>query len=227
MRICVIVAVSVPDPIALYPLNSKYEAREINNKQPEGTLGNVSLAAGPDGKPGGSFQFFGQVNSYIDFPNDGGLDVNHSITMLCWVYPESSAISGPLFYYTDYNPSVVGGVQLWIDSGKLVARFEESYQEPLTTTDPLALNNWHYVGSSYDGNTGMASLWLNGTSVVSQDIGYITLATGYNVAMGEIYDNRFFQGRITAMQVYDVALTAVQINAVKDAGRGDRGTTYS
>ncbi|KAJ7386242.1 hypothetical protein OS493_010641 [Desmophyllum pertusum] len=138
--------------------------------------------------------------------------------MLCWVYPESSAVSGPLFHYTDYNPNAIGGVKLWINSGRLDAHFEESYG--ITTTEPLALNKWHYVGSSYDGNTGMASLWLNGTSVESQNISYITLATGYNVRMGEIDGNRFFKGRITAMQVYDVALTAEQINAVKDAGRG-------
>ena len=83
--------------MALYPLNSKCGTRELDNFQPQGTPVGVSLAPGPDGKPGGSYQFTGNADSYIEFPNDGGLDVKHSFTLLCWVYPESS--EGPLFHY--------------------------------------------------------------------------------------------------------------------------------
>ena len=96
------VAFSVPDPVALYPLNAKYTTQEINNRQPQGTPVGVSLAPGPDGKPGGSYQFTGNANSYIEFPNNGGLDVKQSITMLCWVYPQNT--DGPLFNY--FNPSI-------------------------------------------------------------------------------------------------------------------------
>ena len=92
-----LVAVYVPEPVALYPLNATYTTQEINNRQPQGTSVGVSLAPGPDGKPGGSYQFTGNADSYIEFPNDGGLDVKHSFTLLCWVYPESS--EGPLFHY--------------------------------------------------------------------------------------------------------------------------------
>ena len=206
------VAINVPDPIALYPLNSKYETREINNRQTEGIPVGMSLAAGPDGHPGGSYQFSGQANSYIEFPNIEGIDAQHSITMLCWVYLETSDVSGPLFNYN--NPSIYWGVQLWISFGKLVARFNNDKE--LTTTQPLAAKQWHYVGSSYDNNTGNASLWLNGTEAVYENIGAgITLATKLEVsAIG------YFKGRITALQIYDVALTADQINEVKDAGRG-------
>ena len=87
--------------MALYPLNAKYATREINNRQPPGKAVGVTLAPGPDGQPGGSYQFAGNADSYIEFPNDGGLDVKHSITMLCWVYPES--LDGPLFQYFTTN----------------------------------------------------------------------------------------------------------------------------
>ena len=215
-----IVAISVPDPIALYPLNSKYETREIDNRQTEGTPVGVSLAAGPDGHPGGSYQFSGQANSYIEFPNEGGLDAQHSITMLCWVYLETLDVSGPLFNYN--NPSIYWGVQLWISFGNLVARFKVN--KKLTTTQPLAAKQWHYVGSSYDNNTGDASLWLNGTEAVYENIGAgTTLDTELEVRMGATAytdEQRYFTGRITAMQIYNIALTAEQINEVKHAGRG-------
>ena len=215
-----IVAISVPDPIALYPLNSKYETREIDNRQTEGTPVGVSLAAGPDGHPGGSYQFSGKNNSYIEFPNKGGLNAQHSITMLCWVYLETSGISGPLFNYKAQN--MFSGVNLSISFGKLVARFNNDKE--LTTTQPLAAKQWHYVGSSYDNNTGNASLWLNGTKVVHKNIGAgITLDTKLDVRMGATASNddqRYFTGRITAMQIFNIALTAEQINDVKHAGRG-------
>ncbi|KAL9971321.1 hypothetical protein ACROYT_G023832 [Oculina patagonica] len=213
--------VNLPDPIAFYPLNSKYDTREIENRQPQGTPVGVSLAAGPNGKAGGSYQFTGQASSYIEFLNNGGLDVQHSITMLCWIYPENTA--GPLF---NYKTSGSWGIHMWIVSpGKLFARFtKRDYQftPALITSQSLALNQWHYVGTSYDRNTGVASLWLNGQQVVQQNIGAgLTLATQDKVRMGvKGGDGRYFKGRIAAMQIYDFALTAEQINAVESVVQG-------
>ena len=222
MCLFTVAAVSVPDPIALYPLNSKYETREINNRLPQGTPVGVSLAAGPDGKAGGSYQFAGQANSYIEFPNNGGLDAKHSITMLCWIYPEKT--DGPIFNY--HGTAGLWGVHFWMTlDGKLFALFpHRDYKTPpyVVSDQVLALNQWHYVGASYDHNTGMARLWLDGKQIAELDIGAgMTLATQDDVRMGvKEDDDRYFKGRITSMQVYDVALTAEQINAVKNAGQG-------
>jgi len=215
-------AVIVPEPIALYPLNSKYGTQEIKNRQPQGNAVGVSLAPGPDGKPGGSYQFVGNANSYIEFPNNGGLDVQRSITMLCWIYPQNT--DGPLFNY--YTPSMwTWGTHMWMVWGKLFARHtHRNYQftPHLISSQPLALNQWHYVGTSYDYNTGIARLCLNGQKTVELNIGSMTLSTQDNVRMGaKADDGRYFKGRIPAMQVYDVALTAEQINEVRDAGRVD------
>ena len=40
-------------------------------------------------------------------------------------------------------------------------------------------------------------------------------------------DGRYFKGRITAMQIYDVALTEEQINAVENAGQGNHNDTLT
>ena len=214
-----LVVVSVPDPIALYPLNSEYQTREAYKRQPMGiTEANVSLAPGPKGKPRGSYQFSGQDDSYIAFPNNGGLNVKHSITMLCWVYMETSDVFAPLF---SYNSPTQWGIRLTINSGKLRNHFKKGRHS--TTDLPLEPKQWHYVGSSYDHETGKASLWLNGTKVKESNIGDgIILDTGYIVRMGAAAKpgEQSFKGRITAMQVYNVALTAGQINEVKDIGRG-------
>ena len=208
--------------VAIYPLNRKYGAREIENRQPQGATIGVSLAPGPNCKTAGSYQFRGQANSYILFPNYGGLDTKRSITMLCWLYPQSTV--GPIF---DYYPSGSWGhwgVHMWVISETLFARFMERnyrFTQPLTAIKSLSLNQWQYVGASYDHNTGNASLWLDGQRVVQKNIGAgLTLATQDNVRMGARgVDRQYFRGRISAMQIYDFALTKGQVNAVKNAGQ--------
>ena len=210
-----------PDPVAVYPLNSKYLSREIKDRLSPGILSHVSLAPGIDGKEGGSYQFAGNIGSYIEFPNNGGLDVKHSITILCWVYPQTP--DGPLFQYGGTHR---WGVLLWMSKGKLYAYFpHRNYQgSKFLYYDALALafNQWHYVGCSYDFISGEANVWLNGQSVVKMNIGKeIELATQDEVRIGAInMDRRYLQGRVTAVQLYDVALNAEQIKAVIGVGHG-------
>ena len=68
----------------------------------------------------------------------------------------------------------------------------------------------------------MASLWANGVRVVEKNIGAgITLGTQGNVTVGVNADyRRYLRARIAAIQFYDVALTAEQINKVKRLGLG-------
>lgn len=218
-----LLAVSIPDPKALYPLNSWFTTCEIDKEQSPGTPVGVTLADGPNDNDGGSYQFYGHVNSYIEFPNNGGLVVQHSITILCWLYLESIE-DGPIFSYGTYEP--VKGVHFWISSpGNLYADYEDcnySHLPSLETDQPLTLKEWHYVGTSYDHDTGVASIWLNGERVVQQIIGAcVTLATQDNVRMGaKDGDQRYLSGRIAAIQVFDTALTGKQILEVKKNGLG-------
>lgn len=218
-----LLAVSIPDPKALYPFNSWFTTREIDNEQPSGTPVGVTLAVGPNNNDGGSYQFHGSVGSYIEFPNNGGLDVQHSITILCWLYLESVE-DGPIFSYGTHEQ--VRGVYFWISNqGNLYASYaHRNYSQlpSLETHQPLALNKWHFVGTSYDHDNGIASIWLNGERVVQQSIGAgITLATQDNVRMGaKDDDQRHLLGRIAAIQVFDAALTARQILEVKENGLG-------
>ena len=68
----------------------------------------------------------------------------------------------------------------------------------------------------------MASIWANGVRVLEKSIGAgITLGTQDNVRVGaRAKDPRYLTARIAAMQFYDVALTAEQINKVKRLGLG-------
>ena len=146
-------------------------------------------------------------SSYIEFPNNGGLDTRFSITLMCWV--QRAGQNGPLFNYGTSK------VQMWIVSGKLLNQIaKRSLQRlPRITTEVLPRGKWVHVAASYDHHTGINSLYINGHLRSSQYIG-----TGYEIAtasqavrMGAEDLFTGFKGKIAEMKVYDAALNETQI----------------
>jgi len=211
---------AIPEPIAFYPLNARYKAREKENRQPQGTLGDVAVTNGPYNEPGGAYIFYGTATSYIEFPNKGGLNTRFSITLMCWVQPGGQ--DGPLFSYGHYGSTLC----IWITRGTFLNRIMKHKPfRTLTTiaTEVLPEGEWVHVAASYDHNTGNNSLYINGHLRSSQNIG-----TGYEIAtafqkivMGVKNGIRhYFKGKIAEMKVYDVALNEAQIQTSIRQGNG-------
>ena len=200
----------MPEPVAFYPLNACYKAAEKENRQPQGKLGNVGITNGPYNEPGGAYMFYGNISSYIEFPNNGGMDTRFSITLMCWVQPGGH--DGPLFSYgvSGYTLSI------WIaEGGKFVNRImRHRSSERLTTktTEVLPAGKWVHVAESYDHNSGHNSLYINGNlrAWLYFGTGYEIATTSQRILMG-VKDNRYFKGKIAEMKVYDVALSEAQI----------------
>lgn len=205
----------VPDPVALFPLNGAYGTKEIKGRVSQGVPRGVKLAMGPLEQIDSSYEFSGTSSSYIEFVKSAGgaLDVRYSMTVLCWLYYNNQ--DGPLFNYGD---SANKGVQFWAASGKLFARFtrrDYSFTNILTHTS--LKKEWGFVGASYDRTSGDANLWFNGAAVHTLNIGAnLELATQDTVRMGVMPgDGRYFKGRIAQMQIYSVALTQEDIQAIR------------
>lgn len=204
-----------PEPVALYPLNAKYEARDVIGGNIPGIINNVVPAAGPFNQSGNSLSFLGAPKSYIEFPHNGQLETNTSLTLLAWILPRHP---GTIFNYRTNG----WGVALWMSKpSKLFARFisrgQKGAHKFLTVkSSHIIPNKWNFVGAIYHQNTGRASLWIDGKLEDAKLIGNVTLATKYSVRMGaRIGDERNFRGRTSCLQVYDVALTPRQINNAK------------
>ena len=198
-------------------MNGEFKTKEIKGRQPNGIYGDVVLADGPKARTKGSYRFKNQAgDSYIEFQNNGGLHVNDSITILFWMYPQNT--DGSIFKYKTSYP---WGIHMRMESGKLLAQFSHRNYEhtpQLITDQPLPLNQWYHVGSSYDHKTGVASLWLNGKQIQQNIEVGMPLATQDNVILGEKGgEGPYFQGRITAMEIYKVALTTKQIKTIGKA----------
>ncbi|KAK2548223.1 hypothetical protein P5673_031625 [Acropora cervicornis] len=177
----------VPQPVILFPLNAEYQTRDIKNRTAPGIPSGVSLAPGPNGEKDGSYEFFGNANSFIEFPNSpgGALDVRYSMTILCWVYyDEKRGPRGPIF---EYNTGGKYGVYLWVLNRLFLAKLIDrafSYSRHYLRHTSLA-RGWKFVGASYDNETGEIKLWADGAFKRTRKMNAgVELATQGNVRMG-------------------------------------------
>lgn len=208
------ISYQVPDPVAMFPLNSAYGTKDVKNSASPGIPNGVYLSTGPQGQIGGSYEFTGNAKSYIEFTNTAGgpLDVRYSMTLLCWVHCEVQ--NGPIF---NYRTGGMYGVHLWVVNGKLFARFNRrDYVATNNLEHTSIVGRWTFVGASYDHTSGQINAWVDGILVQTKNIGGgIDLGTQDSVRMGvRDNDDRYFKGKISQMQVYDVALTQTQIQAI-------------
>ena len=198
---------------AFYALNGVTRGKDISaNKNPAAQLVNVKPAAGPDGLPMGSYYLGGVKNSYILFPNKGCLDTKNSLTIVAWVYPESS---GPIFHYMPKG----WGVHLWmLDTRTLLVKFKPRSLKTINVVVSRRIKprSWNYIAATYDHRTGLATLWKDSVPIAQRNIGRIRLATNYPAIAGKkSRDRRAFHGRIACLQIYDRALTGKQLKALK------------
>ena len=205
----VVLHLALPEPVAFYPLNARYRAREKYDRQPEGILRDVAITKGPYNEPGGAYMFFGTLTSYIEFPNDGGLDTRFSVTLMCWVQPGGQA--GPLFSYRGYN----NGVLIRIDEYKFFSFIIGDIPIPeITSTEVLTTGVWAHVAATYNSGCGDVSLYINGRLSISRTYpsGYQISSEGDKVRMGVTSINDpYFKGKIAELKVYDAALNEAEI----------------
>ena len=213
----------VPEPVAFYPLNKQFGTADVKRRsQITGISSNVSLTTGPFNITDGAYEFWGNKNSYIQFPNKHGmLDVQTSISLMCWVRPGGQ--DGPLF---QYDKPRRWGVHIWIENGgKFRSRiYDADYHKKtaIQSDQSLELGKWVHVAATYNHTTGNNSIYVNGILNATRNIstGFRIAAVG-KVRMGAVLvdkQKRFLKAAVSHMEVYNVSLNANQIRAVMNKG---------
>ena len=193
-------------PVAFYPLNARYKAADKESRQPEGIPRNVASTNGPYNEPGGAYMFYGTVNGYIKFPNIRGPYGGFAITLMCWVQPGGQ--DGPLFSYQYSGP------ELRIKDGRFFFSLRYGSSVYLTTPEVLPTGKCGHVAGSYDHNTRVSLLYINGLLKAGRriDRGFRSIISDRTVRMGSDINGRdHFKGKIAEMKVYDVALKGAQV----------------
>jgi len=206
------------NPVAFFPLNGQYETTDISHSHnlPGNAIG-VELASGPDGSSGGSYQFSGELSSFINFPNNGGLDTRYAMTFLAWIYHEQA--EGPIFYYD--GPAGNGIRFILTGDGRFRAILRSSKFSHLKslTSGILEPKTWHLVGASYNYVTGECILWINGSIYRKKEVDLPDeLATQQSVFMGAVPGEAGkYKGRVSCVQLYDRVLTDDEIEDAKQS----------
>lgn len=209
---------AIPHPLALFTL---YGVNGTIDKSPRGRTkavsSDITFEPGPFGNPNGSFFFRGNKKSYVELRNTGELDARFSIGVFTWLYTGNS--SGIIF---KYEKSSKYGCLMKVFPSNLAVKVRYMNRKAtgsyvLYTKNVLKANAWNFVGTTYDYHTGLATIFVNNSTVTQRYIAVrMELATSYNVRVGGTrLQTAYFRGRISCLQVYDQALKVDQILKIK------------
>lgn len=163
---------------------------------------------------------FDGVNDYVnfgdvyDFTNSsfsgfvvGNLGSTNS-NYIAWI--DKLASNGSWRFHSNLANQLIFGVRDTLNG----------YQSIITSTNTISLNNWYYMGFTYDFIGNSASIYVNGlfkaTGVFTISIGNTTspLYVGYTSN-----NNYYLSGKVSILQIYNRTLSASEIlqnyNALK------------
>ena len=176
--------------------------------------GGVSFASGEVGQ---AFLFDGASGSVV-VPDSVSLRLTNQITIECWINTAKVAgdqhIAGKVGGSGGNN-----GYELGLTGGTLVGQFNSPGQywpgQSVQAAVPVAAGVWNHVAWTYD-QSAMTLYW-NGAPVATKVIGSNAIAqstSNFQIGGVDSNPNVFFNGLIDEVSVYDVALSAAQIQAI-------------
>ncbi|MDH3738489.1 MAG: DNRLRE domain-containing protein, partial [Alphaproteobacteria bacterium] len=192
----------------------------------DGTLTNYSAPAWTAGVVDGGLDFDGS-NDYVDA---GSFDVVGSgITMMAWFNAEAIATDDGRFVSKASSPNEVDAY--WqlstTDSGsnRYLRMRIKAGSTTTTLADSsfnLATGTWYLATATYDNASGMMRLYLDGVEVASTAHavgGALDTNPAVPVALGANGTaERFFNGILDDVRIYNRALGATEISDLYDAG---------
>jgi chitodextrinase len=193
----------------------------VTDASGNGNNGTISSATWTTSGKYGNAQGFNGTSALVTINNSTTLQLSTAMTLEAWVNPStvSSAwrdviLKGDDNYYLEGTSPASGRPAM---GGKFAS-------SPLYGTTALAVNTWTHLAATYDGTT--TRLYVNGTQVSSQaQTGAMAASTNPLQIGGDSLYGQFFQGTIDEVRIYNVALTASQIQADMNAPIGAVGAT--
>jgi len=196
-----------PTPVAAYAFN---EGSGTTAADASGTGNTGSITDGTwtaSGKYGGALAFDGN-GTMVTIPDAPSLHLTTAMTLEAWLNP--SAMTGSwadVIYKGDDNYYLEG---MTPGGAQPVAGGTWTGNLNLFGSVTLPLNAWTHLASTYDG--AMLRLYVNGTEVASAArSGGLAASTHPLEIGGDSLYGQYFAGLIDEVRVYDVALTAAQI----------------
>lgn len=164
---------------------------------------------------------FDGSNDWVDLGSDSSLACdNGKLTVEAWIFAtawKTQVFEGGIVVKEE-NTSNLGYMLRAGDGGKLGFTIGNgSWNECITKTAVLNLNQWHHIAGTFDGSK--LRLFVDGKQVDSLTA-TITLGVSYktNVAIGNHSSSsysRYFQGLIDEVRIWNTARNIAELNANK------------
>jgi hypothetical protein len=194
--------------VAAYGFNEG-SGTTVTDASGNGNTGTISGATWvTTGKYGGALQFNG-TSARINVPDAASLHLTTGMTLEAWVDPSTVNSSWRDVIYKgndNFYLEATSTNSSRPDAGLIAGG---TYGDAFGTA-ALPANAWSYLTETYDGST--LRLYVNGTQVASTaHTGAITTSTNQLQIGGDSIYGQNFAGMIDEVRIYNVALTAAQI----------------
>lgn len=191
-----------------------------------GTLNNgASFAAGLVDQ---AFSVNG-IGAYVEVPNSPSLQISGALSVDCWVYPlphvgggivtnTDNALEGAGWQIGYYGTNLPPGVNPQFVNFTINASFS-TYSTLVSPANSVPLYTWTHIAATSDGTT--MRLYINGVETGSAP-SLPVLASTFTTLLGAYQRNgvkeQFFNGLIDEVEVFNRALSAIEIAAIFNAG---------
>jgi hypothetical protein len=199
----------LPPPVGWWQgADNMLDSSGDDNNGSSGTLNGATPVGYAPGEVGTAFALDG--TSYVDVPNAPSLDITGPVTMAAWIFADATpgriidkiTAGGTDGYMLDTYPDrlrIIIGVNV------------------LEANVPLPLGEWIHAAGTWDGAT--ANLYMNGALVGSSSApGPLPNNTNDLRLGGDTNGHNLFDGLIDDAILYDVALSAAQMQEIYAAG---------
>src|SRR5690349_7979834 len=162
----------------------------------------------PSGRNGGALSFNGS-NALVTIPNTASLQLSGAMTVEAWINPSTVTGAWRDIIYKANDIIYLEASSTNASSPVIGATFSGGASESYGT-GPLAANVWTHLAATYDGIA--LRLYVNGVQVSSAArTGTLSVSTNPVQIGGDSLYGQYFQGLIDDVRIYNVALTAAQV----------------
>jgi hypothetical protein len=208
-------------PVPVLSLNFDEASGNAVDSSPSGLVGTVSGAVRVAGLRGNALSFDG-VNDSVTIPDAAALDLTTGMTLAAWVntgtrdgwetiiLKEAVGTYAYALYAQDGGPVQGGSVE---PSGNVSVA---GRAETLLGNGAISGGVWVHLATTYDGTT--QRVFVNGVEVSNAAVtGAIDTSAGaLRIGGNDVWTGEYYNGLIDEVRIYDRALTAAEINAIRN-----------
>ncbi len=176
-----------------------------------------------NGKIGGAYIFDGTTSSKLIIPTSSSLNITRSITLSAWIKLVGNNVDGYSQIIAKHHTHYARSYDIGVSYSTLKITFEiideSNNAHPITSIGTITANTWYQVTGTYDYDTGIIKIYINGNLDSTNTIGqYPIMNTTIPLTIGSYLNSNdgsliraVFNGTIDEVLIFDRALSSNQI----------------